>query len=101
MMKQMARDDAETEQRQRLEEIEREKQARAEVVEGNRYLMEKRAEEASLQGVRKMLTCIICAFSMHNLALHYTRYLPAPRLGRLRKHACSSTLLSKKHGQSS
>lgn len=49
MMKAMAMADAEAEQMQRLEEIEREKRARAEVVEANNYLLKKRAEDQELQ----------------------------------------------------
>merc|ERR1719217_223364 len=49
MMKAMAAADAEAERQQRLEELEREKRARAEVVEANNYLLKKRAEDQELQ----------------------------------------------------
>merc|ERR1719217_582868 len=49
MMKAMAAADAEAERQQRLEELEREKRARAEVVKANNYLLKKRAEDQELQ----------------------------------------------------
>jgi hypothetical protein len=49
MMRAMAKSDQEAEVRQRVEELEREKRARAEVVEANNYLLKKRADDQALQ----------------------------------------------------
>merc|ERR1719446_889992 len=48
-MKEMALADAEAERQQRLDEMEREKRVKAELVEANMFLLRKRAEERQMQ----------------------------------------------------